>query len=215
MPFTDCRPHKGNIFSRNLSIKSFVAPFDMNIAAALPAFPGIRSRQNILFQLLNSFLVADNTASMILSMFTMQRDIGNEDELQGALTENRYLKDTIEAMRKQLEFCHFDKEDSIRRAAVAANADISQLQATIIELRKELQRVGREKEAEVQKTAATMTDEANQIKAIVAGMRREMEAMSFEFDKRLDTERAAHRAEIKQLHKTIQVLREELEVKHT
>ncbi len=70
----------------------------------------------------------------------MGKRVTREDESSVAHTENRLMKDTISAMREQLETMRFEQEKSGQRAIAAANAEILELRATVVALRDEMEK---------------------------------------------------------------------------
>ena len=62
------------------------------------------------------------------------------DDTHLARTENRQLKETIGALRDQLESIQFEKEQGILQAIATANDEITQLKAMVAAMRGELER---------------------------------------------------------------------------
>ena len=60
------------------------------------------------------------------------------DELRLAQTENRHLKDTITALRQELEKLRFENDENLQKASSAANDQIGQLKAMVNALHDEI-----------------------------------------------------------------------------
>ena len=67
--------------------------------------------------------------------------LSEPDELRLAQTENRHLKDTIAALRQELERLQIENDENLQKAASAANDEIGQLKATVIALRDEMKKM--------------------------------------------------------------------------
>jgi len=78
----------------------------------------------------------------------------DRDELYLALTENVHLKETIVALREELEKLAVEKEESIQKAVVTANNEIAQLKATAAALRDEMEKMEYEKRESIQNALA-------------------------------------------------------------
>ena len=100
--------------------------------------------------------------------------VGN-DELYEAQTEIGHLKDTISALRTQLEEVQAGRAEAVQAAVAAAQDEIRQLHATIQILRDELQGLEMAKGEAVQAAVAAGHDEARQLHAAVAALRTELE----------------------------------------
>ena len=64
--------------------------------------------------------------------------LSEPDELYLAQTENRHLKDTIAALRQELERLRIENDENLQKAASAANDETGQLKATVSALRDEM-----------------------------------------------------------------------------
>src|SRR3546814_4999252 len=85
------------------------------------------------------------------AMNSIESKSRTEDEaLFLAQTEVRHLKESIRALRDELERMRIDKETGIRQAVAAAGSEAAQLKATITALRDELEMKRIEKEENVQ-----------------------------------------------------------------
>ena len=81
------------------------------------------------------------------------------DELYLAHTEIRHLKNTIGALRVQLEEIQNGRDDAVHAATAASRNEVLQLRKTIEALRDELQTTVTAKEAAVQSVAVAGQNE--------------------------------------------------------
>ncbi len=133
------------------------------------------------------------------------------DESHLARTENRQLKETIGALRDELERMRFEKEQGVQQAVAAANDEIVQLKATVTALRDGLERMRFEKEQGVQQAVADANDEIVQLKATVTALRDELERNKFAYEGAMQERERALRDERNQLQQTIVALRKQIE----
>ena len=75
----------------------------------------------------------------------MATQSGPGEELLEALSEVRHLRETIVAMRQQLEASRFDRDEAVQKAVRTANDEILALRATIAAQRQETENIVHEK----------------------------------------------------------------------
>ena len=100
----------------------------------------------------------------------------DQHELYLIQTENRHLKDTIIALREELERVSIQHEDNIQKAIAVANDGINQLQATVVAMRDELERNKIASEEEFQKIRRTACAEIEQLQHAIFVLRDKLEA---------------------------------------
>ena len=105
------------------------------------------------------------------------------DDLHLAQTEIRHLRNTIGALREELEGLQFEKQQSVQRAVADAADEATQLKETAAALRDEMEGLQFEKNRAVQEAVANSTDEITQLKKTAQALRDEMEALRFEKNK--------------------------------
>ncbi|MEE9239809.1 MAG: hypothetical protein V3U53_01295 [bacterium] len=98
------------------------------------------------------------------------------DELYQTQTENRHLKNTIVALRDELEKSRIDKEDSVQKAIQASNDEIVQLKSTASALREELERNNIAHEDKEQELERAHRDEQKQLQQMISTLRDKLEA---------------------------------------
>jgi hypothetical protein len=69
----------------------------------------------------------------------------DHDELYLALSENTHLKETIVALREELQTSMVQTAESVQKAVVTANDEIAQLKATVSALRDKMEKMEHEK----------------------------------------------------------------------
>lgn len=143
----------------------------------------------------------------------MKKKPGEQNDLYYTLMDNRHLKDTIAAMREELEAMRQSREESVQRVTAEANAEILQLKSAIVALREELERMRYEKEESVREVFALMNSETLELKILAGELRLEMERRVFALEEQIVQERLIYRDESRQLQQTIMVLREALKDK--
>ena len=62
------------------------------------------------------------------------------DELLLAQTEIRHLKNTIQALREEMERVRFERDEAVSAAVSEANKEIQQLRSTALAFRDDLER---------------------------------------------------------------------------
>ena len=105
------------------------------------------------------------------------------DELHQAGMEIRHLKNTIAALREELEGMRYEIQESVQRAVADAADEATQLQETAMALREELDNLNFEKDKAVQEATANSHDEIQQLMKTAAALREELDNLSFEKDK--------------------------------
>ena len=98
-----------------------------------------------------------------------------DDELHRAQTEIRHLRETIAALRAQLEEEHAGIDAAVQAAVAASRDEVEQLQATIQALRDQLQALLVSKDQAVQTVVAAGRDESRQLEATIAALRAKLE----------------------------------------
>ena len=106
----------------------------------------------------------------------MEKQLTKPDELQQALTENRHLKETIAAMRDELENVRFETEKRFQETIALGNSEITQLQATIQELRNEMERNNFDFQEKLVKEQGIHRDELKQLQQTIQQLRDKLEA---------------------------------------
>jgi predicted nucleic acid-binding Zn-ribbon protein len=101
-----------------------------------------------------------------------QQDI---PELQQALTENRHLKETIAAMREELENVRFETEKRFQEAIAVGNSEIIQLKATIQELRNKMEHRAFDFQEKLVKEQGLHRDELKQFQQTIQLLRDKLE----------------------------------------
>ena len=101
----------------------------------------------------------------------MKKQPDKEGNVNIVLTENRHLKDTIAALREQLEALRYENEASVQKATAAAKAEIVELKASIVALREELERRTAGFEEGLQEERREHRDELNQLKRTIRELR--------------------------------------------
>lgn len=97
------------------------------------------------------------------------------DELKQILTENRHLKNTINALRETMEKMQIDKEDCIQKAVVEANSEIIQLKSTITALRETLEKKQILYEEKIQEIELKTRNEIKQLQQTIVNLRQLLE----------------------------------------
>jgi len=83
------------------------------------------------------------------------------NELYEVQTENRHLKDTIRALREELEKERYNCENRVQKAVASANDEIVQLKSIIQALRDGLEQQKIEFKDKIQNIEQTTQDEKN------------------------------------------------------
>lgn len=80
------------------------------------------------------------------------------DALYQAQTENRHLKDTLGALRQELELLNSMNEETTQKTVASANDEINQLKVTVTALREEMESLRFENAEKVQEAVAASHD---------------------------------------------------------
>ncbi len=137
------------------------------------------------------------------------------DMLHDAQRDIRQLKETIAALRDELEAQAHEKERAVQEATATADHEIHQLRRTAIVLREELEAQQFEKEKMVQEAVSMGLDEIGQLKRTISALREELETQTFGHQQKVQDMSLTSRNEIVQLQQTIVSLRRELEGRST
>jgi SMC interacting uncharacterized protein involved in chromosome segregation len=137
------------------------------------------------------------------------------DTLHDAQRDIRQLKETIAALRDELEAQAHEKGRAVQEAAATADNEIHQLRQTATVLREELEALQFEKEKMVQEAVSMGLDEIGQLKRTISALREELETQTFKHQQKVQDMSLTSRNEIVQLQQTIVSLRRELEGRST
>ncbi len=97
------------------------------------------------------------------------------DKLYEAQTEIRHLKNTIQALRDELEAMRVGKDEAVH-AVIAAGADEArQLQATIAALRTEMEQKVFQHADDLERQKHAASDELRLLRETIAALREELE----------------------------------------
>jgi chromosome segregation ATPase len=91
------------------------------------------------------------------------------------LVEIRDLKDTIAAMRDQIESSRTRYDSELQQAMASATAEIAQLKAAVGAAREALEQERHQHETARQEMARAMRDEAAQLQATIVALREQLE----------------------------------------
>jgi len=97
-------------------------------------------------------------------------------ELHQAHTENRHLKETIGALREELEKTHIRNGENIQKALASLNDENTHLKLTIVTLRDQMEREKISHEERIQKLEQKARDEMNHLRETIRTLRTQMEA---------------------------------------
>jgi hypothetical protein len=97
------------------------------------------------------------------------------DALYQAQADIRHLKNTIAALRDELEAMRASKDEAVQAAVAAGRDEAHQLQTTIAALRNELEQKVFQRADELEHGKQALNDEVRQLREMVAMMRRELE----------------------------------------
>ena len=107
--------------------------------------------------------------------------------------EIKLLKETILALREELEKVRFDEQDHIEQATGAANEEIRQLRMSIVELRNELERSKAEHDEHVRGMELQHSREKADLHKTIAALREKLEELNESLEKtRRSAQAAAH-----------------------
>jgi len=116
------------------------------------------------------------------------------DELYSALTENAHLKETLRALREELEKLTVEKEERVQKAVVTANNEVVQLKAIAAALRDQMEKMEYDKSESIQNALANANDEIIQLKTMAIALREELERSRIAYEENVQ--------KIKRLHAT-------------
>jgi gas vesicle protein len=102
---------------------------------------------------------------------------GSDTRFQ-AQADIRHLKNTIAALRDELEAMRASKDEAVQAAVAAGRDEARQLQMTIATLRDELEQKVFQRADESEHGKQALNDEVRQLRETVAVMRRELENRS-------------------------------------
>ncbi len=106
--------------------------------------------------------------------------------------EIKLLKDTIIALREELERARLDEREHIQQAVAGANDDIRQLRAGIVELRDQLERKAAEHDEAMRSKELQHNREKADLYKTIAMLREKLEELNESLKKtRCSTEAAA------------------------
>jgi chromosome segregation ATPase len=97
------------------------------------------------------------------------------DALYQAHADIRHLKNTIAALRGELEVMRLRKDEAVQAAVAAGRDEAHQLQTAIAALRDELEQKVFQRADELEHGKQALNDEVRQLREMVAVMRRELE----------------------------------------
>ena len=112
--------------------------------------------------------------------------VGESGELHEAHSEIRHLKNTIGALREELESTRYANEQDVQSAIAITNDEIVQLRATAQALRDELENLRFEKDKAVQEAVANANDEIVQLRKTAQTLRDELRIWNFS-DEHIET----------------------------
>jgi chromosome segregation ATPase len=99
-----------------------------------------------------------------------------QDELYRLQTENRYLKETVAALRDEMERNRIGERERLQQALAASHEEIGQLKGAIQALRDELERRKIEYEENGHAREQAAREEAKQLQEMIRAMRDRLEA---------------------------------------
>ena len=108
--------------------------------------------------------------------------------------EIRLLKETILALREELEKVRFQEQDHIEQAVAAATDEIRQLRASIVELRNELERSEAEHEERVRAIELQHDREKSDFHNTIGALRQRLEELNEGLEKTRHSAQAAGHA---------------------
>jgi adenylate cyclase len=91
-------------------------------------------------------------------------------------TENRQLRQTIDALRQRLEEAQAQQDARIQQALAASQSELLQLRQTIVALRAEMERLQGLTEKRIEEVAAAARDENRQLRDTIVALRTRMDA---------------------------------------
>ena len=114
-------------------------------------------------------------------------DSADRDAPLGAQSESRHMKDTIVALREQIEALRAQQVDELQAAATQADAEVRQLHDTLLGAQ----------------------SESRHMKDTIVALREQIEALRAQQVDELQAAAAHSDAEVRQLHGTISALRDQ------
>lgn len=139
---------------------------------------------------------------------------GEKDELYMAQTENRHLKDTIVALRDELESERNFSAKKTQDALALSSNEIKQLKETAAALRDALEAAHFKTQKEVQEAIVASSSEIKELKETVGSLRNELERQKIIAEDERQKLLRNQRDELKQLQDTVSELRDKLEGKN-
>lgn len=136
------------------------------------------------------------------------------DELLKVQTENRHLKDTIRALREELEKEHYRYQEGIQKAVSAANDDNIQLKKTISAIRDEMEKMRFDRIEIEQEARAGVNDEITQLKLTIKALREELESQKIFYENKLQNMASCGQDGKKNKRKMIKALQKKSEDSH-
>jgi seryl-tRNA synthetase len=85
------------------------------------------------------------------------------------------LRETIVAMREEMERINFEKQRGVQEAVSASNVDNQQLRSTVQALREEMEHMKRRFEEELQAVRTTEREEQKQLHEVILTLREQLE----------------------------------------
>jgi chromosome segregation ATPase len=98
-----------------------------------------------------------------------------KDKLYEAQTEIRHLKNTIQALRDELEAMRVGKDEAVRAVIAAGAVEARQLQATIAALRAELEQIVFQHAGDLERQKHLANDELRLLRETIAALRGKLE----------------------------------------
>jgi len=109
---------------------------------------------------------------------TPETTTGRLDELHEAHTELRHLKNTIQALREELEAMRAAKDDAVQAVMAAGANEARQLQATIAALRAEMEQTAFQHADDLERQKNSANDELRLLRDTITALREELEGRS-------------------------------------
>ena len=99
----------------------------------------------------------------------------DRNEIYGLETENRHLKDTVGALRDEMEKMRIGEHERLQQSLTAASDEIGQLKKMIAALRDELERRNIEYEGQCRAIEQAAREEVKQLHDMIGVMRDALE----------------------------------------
>lgn len=159
---------------------------------------------------------AENWPAVDRAILSGQTDASPDrrEESLEAQRQIRQLRDTVAALRAQMEATEAGRAAAVQQAVAAGADEIRLLRTTISTLRDELQALQATRETDVQAAVAAGHDEARQLHLTIQTLRDQLERELFAHKDALAQQHRAHQDELRQLHEAIAALRTKLEKSH-